>query len=84
MTCQACTDAETKPDAATFANGCRSCEARALAATGALALPREQYRDAVRAVFGDQAQAGHELIKQWGARLRQYRAAGAHAPAAQP
>lgn len=75
MTCPQCTAAEIEPTRDEFANGCRSCEARALAVTGALALPREQYRDAVRAVFNDHAQAGHELVKEWAGKIRRAAAA---------
>lgn len=75
MTCKACTFAETEPTSAFYVAGCRSCEARVFAATGAPSLPREQYRDAVRAMFGEHAQAGHDLVKQWAAKIRRAAAA---------
>ena len=73
--CRQCQAAETAPSSAEFAPGCRSCEARALAVTRADLLPREQYRDAVRAVFGDQAKAGHDMVKAWLAKIRRDAAA---------
>lgn len=73
--CPQCQAAEATPSSAEFAPGCRSCEARALAVTRADLLPREQYRDAVRQVFGDGAQAGHAMVKAWIAKIRRDAAA---------
>lgn len=77
MTCPQCTAAESDPTRNEFGNGCRSCDARALAVTRADLLPREDYRDAVRKVFGDAAKDGHELVKAWLAKLRQAEASTA-------
>ena len=71
--CPACTAAEQHPTREEFAAGCISCAARALAVTRADLL--EDYRGAVQRLFGDQAKAGHELVKRWLARVKQARAA---------
>lgn len=78
MNCPDCTAAETAPRRDAYSAGCLGCEARALAATGAHLLEREQYREAVRKVFGDRAQAGHEAVKVWVLRMRQERANREH------
>lgn len=75
MTCGACIHAETEPTSAMFSAGCISCDARIMAGTAALSLPREQYREAVRRMFGEHAQAGHDLVKQWAAKIRRAAAA---------
>ena len=79
MTCTACTDAMTSPRSATFTPSCESCDARALAATGAheesarVASITPAYRTALVALFGAESaewMAGHEAVKAWDARMR--------------
>ena len=79
MTCNACTDAMTAPRSAEFTCGCSSCDARALAATGAhqesarVESITPAYRAALVALFGAESaewMAGHEAVKAWDARMR--------------
>ena len=80
MTCDACTAAESQPNAATFGQGCTSCLARALAVTGAhlesqqAGAMTEQYRTALAKCFGEAWKEGHEMVKGWGAKVRQTKA----------
>lgn len=73
MTCQPCTDAEQHPRSATFAPGCVSCQARAMAVTRADLL--EDYQTAARTIFGDKIKEGHALVKVWLQRMKQRRTA---------
>ncbi len=72
--CPSCFAAEATPTSDRYSANCTGCMARALAATGAHLLPREQYREAVRKVFGEKAQEGHEGVREWAQRLRQQKA----------
>lgn len=80
MTCQPCADAEAQPNAATFGQGCHSCMARALAGTGAhlesqaTGSMTEQYRTALDKCFGEDWKRGHEMVKEWGAKVRKAKA----------
>ncbi len=71
MTCPACTAAERNPRADEFANGCLSCQARAMAVTRADLL--EDYQGAAQRLFGDKFKEGHALVKQWLAKVKQRR-----------
>lgn len=73
MTCPSCTAAMRNPQADTFAAGCMSCEARALAVTRADLI--EDYRGAVERVFGERAKEGHKLVKEWLQMVKQRRVA---------
>lgn len=65
-----------QPKSAQFTPGCESCMARALAVTGAhfesqqAGRMTEQYRTALEKCFGDGWKAGHEAVKEWGARMK--------------
>lgn len=71
MNCAACKAAEREPRADYFRAGCSSCEARALAVTGAHLESLKansltpQYRQALITLFGDQWREGHEEVKRW-------------------
>lgn len=71
MTCAACIRAERTPRAYDFTNGCASCKARALAATGAHEESRErgrmtkQYEGALKTLFPDDFMAGHKQVLAW-------------------
>lgn len=73
MTCPSCTAAQHNPRADEFANGCLSCEARAMAVTRADLL--EGYQGAAKKLFGDRLKEGHALVKEWLARMKQRRVA---------
>lgn len=66
----------TAPRSAEFTRGCSSCDARALAATGAheesarVAAITESYKAALVTLFGPEWAAGHAQVKTWGARMR--------------
>jgi hypothetical protein len=83
MTCAICIEAQSQPRSATFAPGCESCQARALAVIGAheesaaAGSMTEQYRTALGQVFGERWKQGHELVKEWAGRLRQRKARAA-------
>lgn len=75
--CDACASAETQPDRDEFRRDCRSCVARALAATGAHIESAakggitQQYRGALGKLFGaDKWREGHELVKVWASKIR--------------
>lgn len=70
--CPACTAAERNPRADEFANGCLSCQARAMAVTRADLL--EDYRHAAERLFGDKVKEGHALVKRWLGLVKQRRA----------
>lgn len=83
MTCQACTEAERDPTRDEFSNFCASCDARALAATGAHLASRAagrmtpEYRDALGKVFGEAWREGHEAVREWAGKMQQGKARGA-------
>lgn len=66
----------TAPRSAEFTCGCSSCDARALAATGAheesarVEHITDAYRAALVTLFGTEWAAGHAQVKTWGARMR--------------
>lgn len=77
MACPSCTAAERTPNRDGFEQDCRSCKARALAATGAHLESEQrkgitpQYREALEKMFGADAwREGHELVKGWARKLR--------------
>lgn len=80
MTCEACVEAKSQPNAPSFTPGCESCQARALAVIGAhleseeAKTMTEQYRTALGKCFGERWKEGHEMVKEWGAKVRRSRA----------
>lgn len=73
MNCAACTDAQSDPTRDEFANGCLSCQARALAVTRVDQLGRTQALAAIAQVFGEQAQEGESMVREWLGKMRQRR-----------
>lgn len=71
MTCHACTEAMTAPTTVHMQDGCDGCKARALAVTRVDLLGRKQAMEAIAKVFGDQAQRGEKLVREWLQRLKQ-------------
>lgn len=71
MTCDACARAMEKPTTARMEDGCDSCRARALAVTRVDLLGRIRAREAIAKVFGDRAEQGEKLVRQWLQRLKQ-------------
>ena len=77
MACPSCTAAERTPNKDGFEDDCRSCKARALAATGAHLESEERkgitpaYRQALEKMFGAESwRDGHELVKGWAKRMK--------------
>lgn len=60
-----------KPTTARLQDGCESCQARALAVTRVDLLGRTRANEAIAKVFGDRAQRGEQLVRQWLQRLKQ-------------
>lgn len=71
MNCEACTRAMEKPTTARMQDGCDGCKARALAVTRVDLLGRKQAMEAIAKVFGDQAQRGEKLVRDWLQRMKQ-------------
>lgn len=78
--CRSCAAAVDNPLTGLYDSGCVFCSARQLAhgieytracAAGKL-LP--EYRDALQAVFGDEWEAGHRLVKDFARRIDEARA----------
>lgn len=80
MTCRSCAIAEAQPNAAQFSPGCDNCTARALAVTGAhlesedIGYMTPQYRTALDKCFGEAWKQWHEVVKEWGAKVRRKKA----------
>lgn len=80
MSCADCTAAQTAPLRDGFTRGCVECLARVLAATGAhleseaAGKRTEAYTDALKTLFGDKADAGHQAVKQWAKAIKNYKA----------
>ena len=74
--CPACAEAERNPQTGMYRFACMECAARALAASPSHFLAAQAgkllpaYRDALRAVFGDEWQAGHARVKEWAGRMK--------------
>ena len=75
MTCQACTTAEKEPLTGLYVSGCKACSARALAQGIEHAKARmlgkmtPEYVASLRAVFGEEWEAGHREVKAWAKRI---------------
>lgn len=73
--CPSCAKAELCPTTGLQNAGCMSCEARSLARSPAFAEAAKAeamtptYRGALWALFGDNWQDGHKLVKEWADRL---------------
>ena len=80
MTCPDCTAADRDPTMGLYRNGCKGCEARALAQGIAHAEARTlgkmtpAYMAALRTVFGGGWEAGHKEVKAWAKRIDEARA----------
>lgn len=74
--CPACAEAQRNPLTGMYQAGCKECSARALASSPSHFLAAQAgkilptYRDALRAVFGDEWKAGHARVKEWAGRLK--------------
>ena len=75
MTCPACTIASSNPRTGEYRSNCEDCRARALAQSPQHADARDrrklttEYMEALRAVYGDGWEAGHQRVKAWAQRL---------------
>lgn len=74
MNCPQCIAADAEPTRNEFRNGCLSCQARALAVTRVDQLGRTQALAAIAQVFGEQAQEGEAMVREWLGKMRQARA----------
>lgn len=77
-TCQACKNAQTYPRSDEWESGCLSCNARALAVTGANLASRElqqatpEYLSVLEAMFGPDYREGAALVAQWADRIESW------------
>jgi hypothetical protein len=80
MTCESCKAAELDPLTGLYDADCKSCSARSLAHSPAWAEARMAgritpwYESALRAVWGDDWEAGHFAVKAWVKRIYAARA----------
>lgn len=72
MSCDQCIKAANEnPRLNAFSNGCMSCDARALAVTGAHLESAQagsmtaHYRSVLEKVFGESWREGHALVRTW-------------------
>jgi hypothetical protein len=86
MTCESCQASMPDPcNAVHLRANCDGCRARVLAATGEHVESLEvgsitpRYRAVLERVFGERWKQGHELVKQWGSRIRRVQASAAAA-----
>jgi len=76
VNCEPCTLAQDNPRTGIFQSGCLECQARMLAHSPHFYESSQSntltpsYRNALRAVFGEDWRKGHELVKQWSKRLK--------------
>lgn len=86
--CPGCLTAQTNPRTVEYGNGCQSCSARILAATGAhlesqaRGILTSEYRWVLEKFFGKDWEAGAQLTKEWGAKMNQATTLTASAPKA--
>lgn len=80
MDCKACTAAMTSPRIDRWANGCPSCQARALAVIGSHIdeTPGQpiskKFRRVVQELFGENWKAGAQQVKEWASVIRRHEA----------
>lgn len=76
MTCDACTLAEAGELTGMYQHDCDGCKARSIAQGIDLFNAKKAghmtpvYQDALKRVFGDQWEQGHELVKGWAKKLK--------------
>lgn len=76
MTCRPCTLAESGELTGIYQSDCDGCKARSIANGIDLFNARKVgertpgYEEALRRVWGDEWEAGHELVKRWHKKLK--------------